>query len=182
MTRSLPPLPHRQQALATDLRRHLVPALVIAVLLGGLLFFIGALPYPWPVALLVVVLAGVVGGLLTWGLSTTASDVEQAYWVSTPRQEAAPPDAMDYRLLRLRRDLRDALERDDRADEIYPVIRELAAERLLAHHDVDLETQPEQARALLDPHLVAYLDHPPTDTRRRSPSALHTAIEGVEKL
>ena len=167
---------------APPLRRHVVPGVVIAALLGGLLFFIGALPYSWPLAVVVVGLSGLVGGLMTWGMVVTAGDVEQAYWVSTPRQETAPPDAMDYRLLRLRRDLRDALERDDRADEIYPVVRELAAERLLAHHDVDLETQPEQARALLDPHLAAYLEHPPTDTRRRSRSALHTAIEGVEKL
>lgn len=173
----------RTGALApASLRRHLLPGLVIAVVLGGVLFYIGSMPYPLLLAVVVIALAGIVGALMAWGMTTTARDVEQAYWVSTPRQEAEPPDAMDYRLLRLRRDLRDALERDDRGDEIYPVIRELAAERLLAHHDIDLETEPERARAVLDPHLWTYLTRPPTDTRRRSKSALHTAIEGIETL
>lgn len=164
------------------LRRQLTPALVGALLVGALLYYIGSLPYALPLAVVAVVLVGLVLGLALWGATSTTRDVEQAYWVSTPRQESAPPDAMDYRLLRLRRDLRDALERDDRGDHIYPVVRELAAERLLAHHDVDLETEPERARAVLDPHLWNYLTRPPTDRRKRSKSALHTAIEGVEQL
>ncbi|ANS78500.1 hypothetical protein SGUI_1104 [Serinicoccus hydrothermalis] len=165
-----------------SLRRHLTSALAAALVVGGLLWFIGSLPYALPLAVLAVLLAGLVTGLALWGAGSTSQDVEQAYWVSTPRQESAPPDAMDYRLLRLRRDLRDALDRDDRGDEIYPVVRALAAERLLAHHDIDLDTEPERAQDVLDPHLWGYLTHPPTDTRRRSKSALHTAIEGVEKL
>ncbi|WP_151524583.1 hypothetical protein [Serinicoccus kebangsaanensis] len=169
-------------AVPPTLRRFLVPALVCAVIIGGLLYYIGSLPHSLPVVVLAVLLSGLVVALTMWGMTSTSQDVEQAYWVSTPRQESAPPDAMDYRLLRLRRDLRDAVERDDRGDEIYPVIRELAAERLLAHHGVDLDAEPERAREVLDPHLQAYLDHPPSDTRKRSRSALHTAIEGVEKL
>jgi hypothetical protein len=35
---------------------------------------------------------------------------------------------------------------------------------------------------VVDPLLWRYLTTPPTDTRKRSRSALHTAIEGIEKL
>ena len=127
-------------------------------------------------------LAALAAALVPWALSRTSRYAERAYWASTPRQESVPPAALDYRLVRLRRDLRDALERDDRADEIHPLLRELTRERLEALHGIDLDTDPEAARAVMDPHLWRYLTHPPTDERRRSKSALHTAIEGVEKL
>ena len=89
---------------------------------------------------------------------------------------------MDYRLVRIRRDLRDALERDDREDPVWPLLRDLAAERLRARHDIDLDADPEAARQVVDPLLWRYLTTPPTDARKRSRSALHTAIEGIEKL
>ncbi|MFK5689745.1 hypothetical protein ACI3EY_08750 [Ornithinimicrobium sp. LYQ92] len=164
------------------LRRSLLPAGLVTLVVGGALYYIGSLAHSLPEAVLVVLLGGTVATLTLWVLARTGEEVDQAYWVSTPRQDAVPPSALDYRLVRLRRDLRDALERDDRADEIYPVIRELTAERLRARHDIDLDTQPELARTVLDPALRRYLDTPPTDTRRRSKSALHTAIEGVERL
>jgi len=84
--------------------------------------------------------------------------------------------------VRLRRDLRDAVERDDRSDEIYPVLRGLAAERLRAHHQIDLDTEPERARQVVDADLWRYLTTPPTDTRKRSRTSLQTAIEGIENL
>ena len=168
--------------LPRDLRRSLVPATIITLGLGAGLWFIGSLPYGLLPAVLVVLLGGTVATLTLYAVARLGEDVDQAYWVSTPRQEAVPPDVMDYRLVRLRRDLRDALERDDRGDDIYPVIRELAAERLRALHDIDLETHPEDAQRVMDPQLWRYLAAPPTDARKRSKSALHTAIEGVEKL
>lgn len=170
------------RTLPRSLRRSLVPGLLISLGLGAGLWFIGSLPHTLPVAALVVLLGAAVAILVWWTLGRLGEDVEQPYWVSTPRQEAVPPDVMDYRLMRLRRDLRDALDRDDRPDEIYPVIRELAAERLRSLHDIDLDTQPEEAHAAMDDQLWRYLSTPPTDTRKRSKSTLHTAIEGVEKL
>jgi hypothetical protein len=172
----------RERGIPRDLRRLLVPGLVLAALAGGVLWFVGSLPHSLPQVVLVVLLAGAVGVLLVWALGHTGRHLEPAYWASTPRQESVPPTAMDYRLVRLRRDLRDALDRDDRPDLVYPVLRELTQERLRAHHDLDLDTQPEQARAVLDPQLVRYLSTPPTDTRRRSKALLHSAIEGIEKL
>lgn len=155
---------------------------VVVLLLGGLLWFIGSLRYGPVEATLVVLLAALVVALAVPLLTTAGQHVDRAWWVSTPRVESAPPAALDYRLLLLRRNLRDAVERDDRPDTIYPVLRELTAERLRSNHDVDLDTEPERAQQLLDPQLWRYLTRPPTGTEKRSRSALHTAIEGIEKL
>lgn len=163
-------------------RAQYLPSVLLLLGTGVVLWYIGSLPYSPVEAVLVVLLTTTVLLLVHFALTRTGRAVRPAYWVSSPRLESAPPAAMDYRLLRLRRDLRDALERDDRPDDIYPVVRGLAAERLRAHHDIDLDTQPEQAQRVAAPGLWAYLSTPPTDTRKRSRSALHTAIEGIEKL
>ncbi|QFG67951.1 hypothetical protein [Ornithinimicrobium pratense] len=164
------------------LRAAYLPFALLALGVGALLYYIGSLPHTLPAAVLVVLLGTAVLALIHRVLAQDGRGVEPAYWVSTPHAESTPPAAMDYRLLRLRRDLRDALEREDRPDHIYPVLRELTAERLRARHDIDLDDQPELARQVLSPGLIRYLDAPPTDTRRRSRSALHHAIEGIEKL
>lgn len=168
--------------LTDRLRAAYLPFVLVALGVGALLYYIGSLPHTLPEAILVVLLGTAVLALIHRVLTRAGREVEPAYWVSTPHTESAPPAAMDYRLLRLRRDLRDALERDDRPDHVYPVIRELAAERLRAHHEVDLDQEPGRARELLPQGLASYLASPPTDTRRRSRSALHHAIEGIEKL
>lgn len=183
--RRLPPSPLlRAQARRPGNPRGLVlPFAAGAVLFGLLLLYLGTMRYSMPEAILVIALGTLVIALLPWAIAATGGGVERAWWVSTPRLERQPPpEQMDYQLLRLRRDLRDALERDDRTDEIYPVLRSLAAERLKAHHEIDLETEPERARDVMDPHLWRYLTNPPVDTRKRSKTSLHTAIEGIEKL
>lgn len=165
-----------------ELATRLWPTLLGALATAAVLWYIGSLPHSIPEVVLVALLGGAAGALITWALSRTGQHVERAYWVSTPRQEAVPPAALDYRLLRLRRDLRDAIERDDRPDEIHPVLVDLASERLRSLHGLDLATEPERAEQAMDPALWTYLTHPPTDTRRRSKGALQTAIEGIEKL
>lgn len=172
----------RRGRIPADVRGIVLPVAGWVVGLGVVLYVVGSLRYSLAEALLAVTLAAVVLGLAPWAVSRTARRSERAYWVSTPRQEAVPPSALDYRLVRIRRDLRDAAERDDRPDEIQPLLRELAAERLRAHHDVDLDTEPERARALLDPQLWHYLSTRPPGTRRRSRAVLNTALEGIEKL
>lgn len=163
-------------------RASALPLAVLVLVAGAVAFYVGSLRYSLLEAVAVVLLAAVTVALAPWTITATGRYADRAYWVSTIRQEAAPPDALDYRLVRLRRDLRDAVERDDRTDEIYPVLRELAAERLRTHHGVDLDTEPERARAVVDAHLWRYLTTPPVDTRKRSRTALRTAIEGIEKL
>lgn len=165
-----------------DPRATVLPLAGFVLLLGALLFYVGSLRYSLPEAVAAVLLGALVIALVPWAVTATGHDAERAFWVSTPREEAAPPASLDYRLVRLRRDLRDAVERDDRTDEIYGLLRDLASERLRAHHQIDLDADPEGARAVVDPHLWRYLTTPPTDTRKRSRTALQTAIEGIEKL
>ncbi|GAA5160695.1 hypothetical protein [Ornithinimicrobium tianjinense] len=162
--------------------RSALPLAVGTLLLGALLFYVGSLPHGPAAVTALVVVASVVAPLLLGALTREGRYAERAYWASTLHQEAVPPAAMDYRLVRIRRDLRDAVERDDREDLVHPLLRELAAERLLAHHGVDLDADPEAARRVVDPLLWRYLTTPPTDARKRSRSALQTAIEGIEKL
>lgn len=169
-------------SLMDRLRAAYLPFVLVAFGVGALLWYIGSLPHTVPEVVLVVLLGTATLGLIHRVLSSAGREVEPAYWVSTPHAESAAPTAMDYRLLRLRRDLRDALERDDRPDHIYPVLRELAGERLRHEHDIDLDEQPEAARQVLPPGLAGYLDSPPTDHRKRSRNALLHAIEGIEKL
>src|SRR5699024_10381273 len=113
-----------------------------------------------PETLLVVLLGGAALTLTLTSVARAGEGVERAYWASTPRTDAVPPAALDYRLLRLRRDVRDAVERDDRRDEVHAVLRDLAAERLRARHGVDLDTEPARAAELLGPALHHYLSHP----------------------
>lgn len=161
---------------------NLVPALILVPAAGGLLWYVGSLPHSLPETVLVILLGGAAVTLTLTSVARIGEGVERAHWLSTPRTDAVPPAALDYRLLRLRRDLRDAVERDDRRDDVHAVVRELAAERLRARHDIDLDTQPERAEQLVGPALWHYLTHPPTDTRRRSRSALENAIDRIEKL
>lgn len=159
-----------------------LPALLLVPMVGGVLWYVGSLPHSLPEVVLVVLLGGVALTLALASAARLGDGVERAYWVSTPRGDSVPPAALDYRLLRLRRDLRDAVERDDRPDHVHAVVRGLAAERLQARHGVDLQTEPDRAAALVGPALWHYLTHPPTDTRRRSRSALENALEGIENL
>lgn len=162
--------------------RRTLPIVLGVLALGAGLAYIGSLRHSTLEVVLLVVAAAVLIALLTSALSETPAGAERAYWASTPRQETTAPSSLDYRLISLRRDLRDALEREDRRDAIHGLLRELTAERLQANHDIDLDAEPERARAVLDPNLWTYLTNPPTDTRRRSRALLHTAIEGIEKL
>ena len=174
--------PRRGRLLPRDQAAVVLPALGLCLALGLALYLIGSLRHSVLEAVLLVLLASLVIALVPWALSRTNRYAERAHWASTPREESVPPSALDYRLVRLRRDLRDALERDDRTDEIQPLLRELTAERLRSRHDVDLDAEPDRAEQLLDPDLWRYLTTAPTGTRRRSRALLHTAIEGIEKL
>lgn len=162
--------------------RRAVLAFVATALIGSILWFVNVLRYDLTSALILAFAVGSVVTLLTWVMAEESPRLKTAYWFATMREESARPGALDYRMLRLRRDLRDATERSDRADEIYPVIRGLAAERLRAHHDVDLDRDPDRAADLMGPVLTAYLNKPPTSTARRSKRDMNRALDRIEEL
>lgn len=162
-------------------RRALLAFLGTAVV-GVVLWFVNVLDFHLATALVLALVVGSVVTLLSWVMSEDTARLKPAHWFATLRQESVRPAALDYRMLRLRRDLRDALERNDRTDEIYPVVRGLAAERLQARHDIDLDGDPKAAAAVMTPALTSYLSTPPTGTEKRSKRDLAKALDGIEEL
>jgi hypothetical protein len=159
-----------------------VVAFVATMAVGALLWYINVLRTDMTTALVLAFAVGAVVTLLTWVMSEESPRLKRAYWFPAMREESVRPTALDYRLLRLRRDLRDTLERSDRHDEIFPVLRSLAADRLQVNHGVDLATDRAAAEAIMHPDLVRYLAHPPTDTRKRSKRQLTRALDRIEEL
>lgn len=71
--------------------------------------------------------------------------------------------------MRLRRDVRDTAERNDRPDTIAPLLFELATARLQARHGFNVhDADTEAARRLLPPDLHSYLLAAGSGTARRS--------------
>lgn len=165
-----------------DRTRRALLSFLWTALAGALLWFLNVLRFDLATALIIAFTVGTVVTLLTWVMAEASPQLKAANWFATLRQESVRPAALDYRMLRLRRDLRDATERSDRVDEIYPIIRALAAEQLQARHDVDLDATPAAAAEIMGAQLTAYLDHPPTGTSRRSKRDISRALDRIEEL
>ncbi|MGB3827330.1 MAG: hypothetical protein WA962_01005 [Ornithinimicrobium sp.] len=160
----------------------LLTVVVVAAAVGALLWFVGSLPRDPAVAAVVVVVLAASFGLLWWSTSDLPPPAEAASWYSVRRDDATVPPALDYRLVRLRRDLRDTLERSDREDLVHPLIASLTRERLLERHGIDLHTHPQDARQHLTPELLRYLAHPPKSTAKGSFRQISDALTGIEEL
>lgn len=163
-------------------RRRVLNGLVVVVLLGLLLWYVQVLPQSMGLALLVMLLLVTVTCLLMWSLADHSGDLEAASWHASLPAETGGPMALDYRLVRLRRDLRDALERDDRPDEIHALVCDLAVDQLRARHGVDARSDPGAAQELLDPLVWDYLTSPPTTTAKRSAGQLADVLDHLEQL
>lgn len=163
------------------LTRAAVGALCIG-LGGALLWFAGAIPRDPIVAAAVAVLVGGAIAALWWCVIDLPRPADAASWYAVRRDEASVPPSLDYRLVRLRRDLRDALERNDRPDKIHPLIRELTRARLMQRHSVDVDAQPQEAAALMSASLRTYLASVPRTNEKRSLKKLSDALTGIEDL
>ncbi len=163
-------------------RRRVLNGLAVVVLLGLLLWYVRVLPQSPGLALLVMLLLVTVTCLLMWSHADHVGDLEAASWHTALPAEAGGPMALDYRLVRLRRDLRDALERDDRPDEIHALVCDLAVDQLRVRHGVDARNDPEAARELLAPPVWDYLTSPPTTTAKRSARQLAAVLDQLEQL
>ncbi|MGB3762321.1 MAG: hypothetical protein WA966_03795 [Ornithinimicrobium sp.] len=160
----------------------ILTVVILAAVGGALLWFVGSLPRDPVLAGAVTVLTTGVLSVLWWSRSDMPAPAESASWYAVRRDHSAVPPALDYRLIRLRRDLRDALERSDREDLVHPLICALARDRLLDRHGVDLHTDPDEAASHLTPALAAYLEHPPTTTAKASFTQISDALSGIEEL
>ncbi len=158
-------------------------ALFAVALTGALLWLAGTLPSSRAAA--GVAVAVVVGCciVLWWTRKDLLSPVDAASWYVARRDEAVAPPAMDYRLVRLRRDVRDAVTTSDgRPDRIHPQLVHLSEQLLRERHGIDLETEPERAAALLTEALSTYLSTPPATNHHTTVRELDRAVLGVEQL
>ncbi|GAA4426844.1 hypothetical protein GCM10023169_26090 [Georgenia halophila] len=163
-------------------RRLTIAAVVTMAVLGTTLWQGGLLPAPWPVGVAVTVVAGLALVLAVWTLVQNLDLLTPASWFG-PQDLEVPPSrpGLDARLARLRRHLRDTVERDDRPDAMQELLRELAADRLAAR-GVDLDADPQAAEALMHPSLTRYLAHSPQDTRPRNRRELADVVGRIEEL
>ncbi|MGB3686847.1 MAG: hypothetical protein WA991_13585 [Ornithinimicrobium sp.] len=158
-------------------------ALLTVAATGALLWFAGTLPSS--VAAAAAAVAVIVGCciLLWWTRKDLPAPIDTASWYVVRRDEAVVPPAMDYRLVRLRRDVRDALTKShDRPDRIHPQVMHLSEHLLRERHGIELETEPERATAVMDDALSAYLSSPPTMNHRTAVRELDRVLRGVEQL
>ncbi len=159
-----------------------ISATLLGTAAGAILWLVGSLPTePGTAALTIGALVATLG-ILWWSSSDLPRPAEAASWYVVRQDEASVPQALDYRLVRLRRDLRDAIQHTDRPDQIYPLVRRLARDRLNERHSIDLEQEPERAAQALSPALGSYLAHPPIDTGKCSATQLAHALTGIEEL
>ncbi len=181
-------IPHRQgRAVAAPRPGRRWPArialsVITCAALGALAWYVGSLGHHPALNVLVILACGAVAFPLTWTIADHGQHATIATWYATRQEESAPPVSLDYRLLWLRRDLRDTVERADRPDTIHPLLVELVRERLRTKHGIDLDTQPAAARELLPPNLVRYLDQPATANRRQDRRRLEDIVHRIEEL
>lgn len=181
-------IPHRQGRAVRAPRRsrrwptRIVLSVLCCAALGALAWYVGSLGHHPVLNVLVILLCGAVAFPLTWTIADHGQHATIASWYATRLEESTPPATLDYRLMWLRRDLRDTVERGDRPDVIHPLLVDLVRERLSAKHGLDLDTQPDAARQLLHPELVRYLDHPPSSNRRQDRRRLESVVHRIEEL
>jgi len=161
------------------IRAGLLAALVVGT--GAACWTLGMLaPRPSSAVTLALLLCAVAA---TWWTSRDLPrPADPASWYVLRRDDASAPPALDYRLVRLRRDLRDTVQSQDHGDAVYPLIRGLAAHRLLTAHGVDLDADPTRAQEHLPPALRDYLASSDTAAQRRSMARISAAVAGIEQM
>lgn len=162
--------------------RRVLGTAAVAGLVGTVLVYVGALPHGLALNVVVVLAAAAALAVLCWNVSDGSTGLGTATWYVHDDAETAPLPQIDGRLMRLRRDLRDTVERSDRGDSVHPLLLELTEERLWARHDVSLLQDAERARTLLPEDLYRYLTTPPGPRSQPTARALHVLIDRIEAL
>lgn len=129
-------------------------------------------------------------GLLLASVGTLVAAAVLVQWLIQAQRRVhwgtvvTAPDARrgaDSRVNTLRHTVERAAASHERGNsDLHALLRGLAADRLEDRHAVDLESQPEQASALLGAELAAYLAQPPP--RRTDPAALDRFVTRLEEL
>lgn len=161
-----------------------VVSLASVAAVGLLLSYVRVIDHPWYLSLAIVLTLGFAIAATTIVLSEHGPRVGPAQWSPAFDREAAhPPGGMDLRLMWLRRQVAEVVERREDSPELRELLSRLAAAALLERHDIDMQAEPERAAKLLHPDLIAYLNSPaPSGPTARPMRALTRAIDRIEEI
>lgn len=113
-----------------------------------------------PDPLLLALMIGV-GAALTWLYLDVSADSEVSTWPGMTEEPVRPP-GQDPRLERLHRVLTQHQAAHDVDDSLHRTLTELADQRLVAHHGVSLQADPDRAAEIIGPELaVVVMQRPP---------------------
>jgi hypothetical protein len=132
---------------------------------------------PRPVLVVLTLLAAFVCLWLVEDLAADRYDLD----LDTPRRRLIPRWGLDARFSRLAASLRPPYDAHLVASQVHATLVAIADERLLAHHGIDRATDPEGARAVMDPNLASYLERPP-EPRRNLIAYLSDMVTRIEAL
>lgn len=146
----------------TETGRWLLTLVVAAVLLLAMLW-LGMLDHG-PVLNVAIVLGGAVLATAAYrAIRTLAGWSEPAHWFVTLRDSSTTPPVLDFRVIRLHRDLTDTLQGERPQDRTRATLAGLARQRLLRVHGIDPDTDPDAAGQVLGEAATRYLAGPGFD-------------------
>jgi hypothetical protein len=158
-----------------EFARRAVLAALGAGLVWALTWWIGMRPRP-----LLLVLAVIAAFAFVWLLEDVAShryDLD----LQIPRGRLVPRWGLDPRFSRLSAALRPPYDAQLVANQVHAALVPIVDDRLRAHHGIDRDGEPDRARAVMDPRLVAYVEQPP-QARRNLMAYLSDIVARIEEL
>jgi len=145
----------------------------LAVAIGA--WVLGNQPDPLLLALMIAV-----GAALSWLYLDVSADAEVSQWPAMTEEPVRPPGE-DPRLERLHRILTQHQSAHDVGDTLHRTLTDLAAHRLVAHHGVSLQADPDRAAALLGPELTSVVTQRPPYPRL-STDRIDVLLQRIEAL
>lgn len=169
-----------QQATQASRRRRWIKRGVTTAAVFAAVFALGTYlrmhPNPFVLAGLVLAIAAAL-----WFCTDVWPQSQNTDW-EPPEPDPFSARGADVRVAMLRRRLTDATAEARPHDSLRPILIAVIAERLAAHHGIDLRTEPERARPVLGPQLSAYLDRPRGQTMRYHRRQLDDLLTRIEDL
>ena len=121
-----------------------------------------------------------VGAAVVWLFLDVSADSEPSTWPGA-RDEPVRTPGEDPRLDQLRRIVGQHLDAREVGDALHRRLGELADQRLVAHHGITREADPERAAALLGPELTSTLSARPRYPRL-TPARIEQLLQRIEDL
>lgn len=145
----------------------------LAVALGA--WVLGNQPDPGLLALMVGL-----GAAVSWLYLDVSADAEVSRWPAMTEEPVRPPGE-DPHLERLQRILTQHQAAHDVGDTLHRTLTELVDHRLVAHHGVSLQADPDRAAEILGPELTSVVTQRPPYPRL-SADRIDVLLQRIEAL